>query len=434
MLLNSISEISKIQSIRHRGVSIPGMKGKGSKLTARPVYILKTHAIGLGAARSLSNKNVPVIAIDYLKDAVNHRSKSYFAYHRIPDIEESPDAAVEALVRCQQEQRHRGILLPCSDAFILFMSRQRKDLTKHFDFILPSEEVLELIMNKKSQYKKAAELGVPIPETHYPTCLDDLDQFKDHMRYPLLIKPCYSHLWQQKFPNKGFQVTNPKELKRRFQTTLDAEVEVIVQEVVPGPNTNLRGIRAYIDKNGKAHGVLESEKIRQYPVDFGIGCLNQTSHNKIIAMQGLALMKGIDYRGIGAVEFKKDERDGVFRLMELNARIGKTIWLSTKAGLNLPWMMYQDVVGMPIDDDVDYTDGIRWHDFIMDSGAYQTLKARNEITFKEWMRTSIGSDCHPFFAWNDLMPSLIETNYGVDVVHEIANLVIFSVRKSRNQP
>jgi D-aspartate ligase len=302
-------------------------------------------------------------------------------------------------------------------------------LAKHFDFILPSEQVLELIMNKKSQYTKAAELGIPIPETFFPKCIEDLDEFKNDISYPLLIKPCVSHLWQQSFQTKGFQVFSAEELKSKFQIVLDEGIEAMVQKVIPGPNTNLRGVRAYIDGTGKAHGVSEVVKIRQYPVDFGIGCLVQTSHNDEVREQGLRFMKGIGYRGIGAVEFKQDQRDGIFKLMELNARVCRNVGLSTKAGINLPWMMYQDMINTPIDEDVAYTDGIRWHDFIMDCRAYQTLRARKEMTFRDWIRTSLGSDCHPFFAWSDLRPALVETRYGLDAVLEIVHLMVFSARQ-----
>ncbi len=411
---------------RCRGVPITETASTRSEGRARPVFVLNIRAIGLGVSRSLSMKGVPVIAIDYLEGSDRLISKSFTAFHKIPDIEKSPDAALEALIQCQGECGQKGILLPTSDAFILFVSRNRQELAKHFDFNLPSEQVLELIMNKKSQYTKAAELGVPIPETFYPKCMEDLDGFKDDISYPFLIKPCVSHLWQQSFPNKGFQVFSAEELKNKFQKVLDAGIEVMVQKVIPGPNINLRGLRAYIDGKGEAHGVSEVVKIRQYPVDFGIGCLVQTSHNDEVREQGLRFMKGIGYRGIGAVEFKQDQRDGVFKLMELNARVCRNVGLSTKAGINLPWLMYQDTTGMPIDKVESYADGVRWHDFIMDCRAYQTLKARREITFRDWVRTSLGSDCHPFFAWNDLRPALVQTRYGLDTALEVFYLTVFS--------
>ena len=397
-----------------------------SEGSARPVFVLNIRAIGLGVSRGLSMKGVPVVAIEYLEGSERMISKSFTAFHKIPDIEKTPDAALEALIKCQGGYGEKGILLPTSDAFILFVSRNRQELAKHFDFNLPSEQVLELIMDKKSQYTRAAELGVPIPETFYPRSMEDLDEFKDDIDYPFLIKPLVSHLWQQAFPNKGFQVFSAEELKSKFQLVLNAGIEVMVQKVIPGPNTNLKGMRAYIDREGEAHGVSEVVKIRQYPVDFGIGCHVQTIHNDEVGEQGLRFMKGIGYRGIGAVEFKQDQRDGIFKLMELNSRVCRNVGLSIKAGINLPWLMYQDITGMPIDEVDGYDDGVRWHDFIMDCRAYQTLRRRREITFKEWTRSSIGSDCHPFFAWNDLRPAAVQTRYGFDIAMEIFYLAVFS--------
>ena len=204
-------------------------------------------------------------------------------------------------------------------------------------------------------------------------------------------------------------------------------MDVMVQNVVQGPNTNLRTVRAYIDRNGEVHGAIVTQKIRQYPVDFGVGCLNQTVHHQVITELGIRFMKGISYRGIGAVEFKMDPRDGAFKMMELNARVDKQIALFTKAGVNLPWLMYQDLVGMPMDPVVPYADGIRWHDFVMDCRAYMTLRSRRETSFKEWVRTWLGAECHPYFDWRDIRPVLVKTRCGFDALNELFYLALFSL-------
>ena len=397
----------------------------------RPAFVLNTRAVGIGASRSLAMKGVPVIAVDFRKEAAGMMSKSFDAYYQIPDIQKHPDSAVEELLRIQGKRGEKGVLFPASDAFILFTSRYRRKLSGLFDMAIPSEEVLEGIINKKRQYENAMSLGIPIPETHFPTCMDDLDAFKNDIQYPVLIKPYYSHQWQQVFDNKGVQVFKPEELERQFRKVLELEIkiDVMVQRVILGPSTNLGAVRAYIDREGEAHGVIETQKIRQYPVDFGISSLTQTMHNEKIRELGMRFMKGIGYRGIGSVEFKLDMSDGIFKMMELNARVVKNIGLSTKAGINLPWLMYQDMTGMPIDEDAPYADNVRWHDFVMDCRAYMTLRSRKETTFKEWMRTSLGAECHPYFDWKDLGPALVQTRYGFDPARELFYITLFNLGK-----
>lgn len=406
--------------------------GYGGRKFSRPAFVLNTRAIGLGVSRSLAMKGVPVIAVDFRKEASKMTSKSFSSYRQIPDVDSDPDSAADALLEIQAECGEKGVLFPTSDAFVLFVSRYRKKLGAQFDTAIPSEEVIEGIMNKRTQYENAVRLGVPIPETRFPTSLSDLDSFKDDMEYPVLIKPYYSHRWQQVFDNKGFQAFNPTELVRYFGRVLDSDVktEAMVQSVVPGPNTSLRNVRAYIDKGGEVHGAVECQKVRQYPVDFGVGCLNQTMHHPGIREVGIRFMKGIGYRGLGAVEFKMDPSDGVPKMMELNARVGKTIGLSTKAGVNLPWLMYQDMTGMPLDHDAHYADGVRWHDFVMDCRAYSVLRSRSEVTFNEWVRTSLGAECHPYFDWRDLRPSLVSTRYGLTPVNELFHIAVLGVGRT----
>ena len=405
------------------------IRGERAKLQ-RPAFILNTRAIGIGASRSLAMKGVPVVAVDFRPEAAKLRSNSFTAYHQIPDIEKSPDAAVESLIQAQEPYAEKGVIFPTSDAFVLFVSRHRKELGKHFEIALPSEEVLEGMINKKFQYDIAAQLGVTIPDTYFPSSMEEISSLKNDISYPALIKPYYSHLWQPIFDNKGFQVFTPEELMAQFRKVLSAGVEAMVQSVIQGPNPNLISVRAYFDKNGVPHGVMEAQKVRQYPVDFGVGCLTQTVHCEEVRKMGLKFMQALGYRGVGYVEFKKDDRDGEYKMIELNARVGKTIGLSTRAGINLPWMMYQDLSGGQIDEVHDYPDKVRWHDFVHDCRAYMTLRSRGDITFKEWMRTSLGSECHCYFAWNDLKPVMVESKYGYSSVKELFYVALYSVGKS----
>jgi D-aspartate ligase len=50
------------------------------------------------------------------------------------------------------------------------------------------------------------------------------------------------------------------------------------------------------------------------------------------------------FYGFGNVEFKQDQRDGTYKLMELNGRHNNSGLLSVRAGINFPWIMYRHLV------------------------------------------------------------------------------------------
>ena len=61
--------------------------------------------------------------------------------------------------------------------------------------------------------------------------------------------------------------------------------------------------------------------------------------------QGLAYIRGLGFHGVSQVEFKRDPRDGVYKLMEINPRIWQWHGLAAKVGVDLPRIAYWDLLG-----------------------------------------------------------------------------------------
>jgi hypothetical protein len=127
-----------------------------------------------------------------------------------------PEKCLEALLREGRGLTDKGVLFPCSDAFVLFVSRYRHELQEHFEFCIPSEKVLEGMVNKRKQYDEAMRIGTPIAKTFYPADMGEVREIRDRLDYPAFIKPYYSHLWYPVFGNKGFKVNGPRELEERY--------------------------------------------------------------------------------------------------------------------------------------------------------------------------------------------------------------------------
>lgn len=210
-----------------------------------------------------------------------------------------------------------GILIPASDAFVRFMARYRTDLRQFFRFALPAGKVLEAMVNKRKQYELAEQVGMPYAQTFYPDTREDVKRIKDHVEYPAIIKPYYSHLWCERFggANEGVKVHTAQELTARFEEILPTGLQVLVQSVILGPNTNHFKVCAYVSQSGEPLAVFTLRKIRQYPTEFGVGTLVESLAHPELAELGLLFFRNIGYRGIGSIEFKKDERDGKLKLL-----------------------------------------------------------------------------------------------------------------------
>jgi len=398
------------------------MKGIGSKNTVS-AFILNMDCNGLGVARSVGREGILVVGVDHRSDAVGLRSR-FCRPIVVPHPSDEPDRLLGALVDAARTLGHKPILFPTSDAFVLFISRYRAQLAEFFLFAIPPEKVVEALVNKRLQYEEAVRLDVPIAKTFYPRSLAEVEQISGQLEYPAFIKPYYSHLWQQHFGNKGFLVKNAAELNSRFVDVLDLGLDAMVQSVILGPNTNHFKVCTYVGSDGEVMALFTTQKIRQYPTDFGVGTLMKSVRNPEVAELGLKFFRGIGYRGIGSIEFKRDERDGRYKMIELNPRLWQQNIQATYAGINFPLIQYLDLTGTLDSTQTTFKEGVRWFDAIQDFQAFWSYRKRGQIAIAEWFRSWWGSDCYAYFAWDDPIPAWRNSRYGLKYL----NLPLYLLR------
>jgi len=341
----------------------------------------------------------------------------------VEDPVTQPKAVLDALLTEGQKLDEKGVIFVTSDAFLLFASRHRKALSEAFDFTIPSERIVEGMVNKRLQYEEASRLGIPIPETHYPTCMREVREIAGEIRYPVFIKPCYSHLWNLRFGNKGFIARNRQDLLDRFELIFTTDLEAIVQQIIMPPGENFAMCAAYFGRNGYVSPAYCSRKLRQNPPNFGIGSLIETHNEPEVADLGLRFMRGLDYHGTGMVAFKKDLTDGHWKLIELNSRIWLQNNLPSKAGIDFPMLEYLDIIGRLDDYAPVFQEGLRWWDFMNDLESFWRLRKQKKITLGGWLHSWVLPDVTPFLARDDLRPALVRVRYGVGVMNLILDLL-----------
>lgn len=388
-------------------------------------FVLDMELTGLGITRALGREGIPIVGMDYNPYAPGLKSR-YCKPVITFDPSKEPKEALRILLDEGKKLHQEGILYPASDAFVLLVSRFRKELSEYFQLALPSEEIIEAAINKKKLYELAERAGIPYPETYYPETMQDVEEIKGQLEYPVFIKPYYSHIWSQKFKSKGFKVTNSHELVEKFREIFEAKLYAMVQSIVIGPASNLFQVHAYLSEKHKPLATYVARKLRQYPSEFGVGTYRETVHNEELLHLGLELFREIRYSGPGYVEFKKDDRDGRYKMIELNTRFGTGVILLVCAGVNIPLVQYMDLTGQPLVKLVDYKDGVKSLDATIDFLAFCELNRRGEMPLLTWSKSIWNVDCHAYFAWDDLRPFM--TEYAVNCIH----LYDF-MKKSRNK-
>ncbi len=151
------------------------------------------------------------------------------------------------------------------------------------------------------------------------------------------------------------------------------------------------------------------KKLRQFPPGFGYCCLTESVNDEEVFELAAKLLGSLDYRGIGCVEFKRDPRDGQPKLIEINTRAVRTSVLAIAAGVDFPWIAYQDCAGTnDIQPILSGKVPVRWVHLRDEIWAAGRLIARGELSPITWIRGFLGKPLVVAeFSWDDLSPGLL---------------------------
>ena len=350
--------------------------------------VLSAHVAGMGAIRCLRVAGIPVISAYYAQSDFAHRSRHVSDRLEVPHPEHDEDAFVEALV-ASARRFGRTLLIPANDATLGIVSRHKAALSEHHIVAAADWPVLERIIDKRHTYELAQAIGVPAPRTATPTSRADAERIASEVAYPCLVKPRVSHQYVEHFGSKLARVHDPAMLLVEYDRTAEAGVEVMIQEFIPGDDRH-----GFIFDSYRAEGAsieFTAQKVRLGPPEFGLGRVIVSRNMPELHDPAGRLLDALGYTGYSCTEFKRDPRDGIIKLIEVNGRVNRSILHPLAAGLNYPALMYRHLVrGEPVEASPAARRRVYWIDLASDlRWAAHDLKTRDQ-TLRELLRPYLG--------------------------------------------
>lgn len=375
--------------------------------------VLGMYETGLAVARSLGRAGIRVRGLDHSLN-LGFRSR-YVEASLCPKPLAETEAFVDCVVQLAEGENQKPVLFVTSDDFLLAVSRNRERLQQFFLLNLPVADTLESIADKFRQYELACTAGIPAPETFAVQDQGDLAQVRERLLFPVFIKAREVTSWRRTVgvARKGFVAHTPEQLAAHFQELFALGAAGIVQQLIPGPDTNHYKACCYISQDGNLLLAFALRKLRQQPPGFGFGCLVESTHEPDVLALGKRFLESIGYRGVGSVEFKRDERDGKFKVIELNPRYWQQNGLADRCGMNFPLVHYREMTGAdPVASD-SYQEGIKWVSLVHDWESFRTYRQRGELTFGGWLRSLRGPKVYSDFARDDPWPGFYAVRTAV---------------------
>jgi D-aspartate ligase len=348
-----------------------------------PAVLLGGEDTALPVARSLGRADVPVFALGKRSDSVRH--SRYVEFVELGGGDEPQSGWLEWLLHAAPPG---SVVLPCADEGLELVARNRKALLERgLAPIEANDGRLLDVLDKERTYQLAAANGIPVPRTVTVHDHTELASAVANIAFPCALKPLHAHAFRRHFSVKGFVASDWSELEEFFRMSEEVGVEMLVTEMVPGPD-EYHSSYTYLDDRGEPLFTFTKQKLRQYPIMFGAGVYHAMDWNEEVSDLGLRFCQALGLRGLVNVEFKRDERDGRLVLIECNHRFTASTALHLKAGLNVPLFTYNRLIGAPLPRlGRPYKEGITLWYPLDDFRSFRAYRRAGQLTAKRYLRS-----------------------------------------------
>lgn len=361
--------------------------------TSTPVVVLGlfTH-VGVGLVRSLGRLGVRVYAVH--PDAAAPSSRSRYCRHTFEwDIGRAPtQESISYLRDVARKIDDRAILIPTEDISCMFVADNAQALKDHFLFPPQTPGLAHGLSSKREMYSLCRRHGVPTPETYFPETREDVESFIATASFPVVLKVVETPVFNEEDPlRSGAGKTIARDANELLASydrwRRSGYGDVLLQEYIPGGADSVWMFNGYFDSRSDCLVGFTGRKLRQYPPDTGQTSLGLCVWNEVVAETTKKFFKKIGYRGIVDMGYRYDARDGRYKLLDVNPRLGAAfrLFLGTN-GIDVARALYLDLTGQPVPPTTP-REGRKWVVENYDVASSVKYRRDGRLSARAWLRS-----------------------------------------------
>ena len=353
--------------------------------------------------RPLGLSGIPCVVVVEPGDAACY---SRFTHGAIELAHPRREAGVllERLSEWARTQAEPPVLFYGQDAALLFVSRHRERLAEAFRFVIADPELVEDLVDKARFRALARRLDLPVPET-VSVDASVVSPGDLELRFPLVVKPAAHERgnWAAVAGDaKALGAPTAAELRAIWPRLAREGLDVLVQEMVPGPESRMESYHVYVDAAGGVVAEFTGRKLRTDPPAYGETTALEITGARDVAELGREVTRRLDLTGVAKLDFKRDAAGGL-HLLEVNPRFNLWHHPGARAGVNLPAFVYADLVGRPRPGVQAARPGVRWVYHARDARAAR----RQGVPVHRWIPWAVTSEAKAVVALDDPLPAVM---------------------------
>lgn len=368
----------------------------------KPAFVISGQEVALGLARSLGQMGVPVIVLYYNSNDLAPFSKYVTKSFIVPHPEEFQEQFVDKIIEIGKSLGN-GVLFPSSDEALVAVSQNKDKLDKYFLVACNNWNVVKKFIEKKYTYDLADSNSIPSPKTLIPKNIEDVKNYSKQIQFPCLIKPSQSHLFVAQFGKKMIVVNNEEELISVYNQTTTSGLEVMMQEIIEGDDNSTVNYNAYF-YGGKPLLEFTAQQIRSAPPMWGAPRVVLSKEIPEIIDSGRKILQSMEFSGYACVEFKKDRRSNIYKLVEVNGRHNLSTMLAVKCGINFPYIHYKHIVFDEQPSFTSFKKNVYWINDMVDIIYSLRYLKFERYSLRQYLRPYYKAHVFAIFNFKDLKP------------------------------
>ena len=242
------------------------------------------------------------------------------------------------------------LLIACGDSYVKLAAENKDKFPANVIAPYVSGELINTLIHKERFYELCDQHGIDYPDT-FIYRKEMGEDFDLPFEAPYICKPSNGvAYWEHPFSGneKVFKCKTRDELLRVLEKVYASGYpdSMIIQDFIPGDDTFMRVQTNYSDQNGRVTLMCLGHVLLEEHTPHGIGnhAVILTEKNEELSLKIKGFLEAIDFRGFSNFDIKFDQRDGKYKVFEINCRQGRSNFYVTGAGYNIARYLVKDLV------------------------------------------------------------------------------------------
>lgn len=308
------------------------------------------HHGGVGAIRSLGRLGVPMYALTedrWTPAAVSRYLRRAFV--RPTTGREEPERLVGQLLDVGREIGRPAVLVPTDEEAAVLIAEHAGPLAERFLFPRVEPGLPRRLASKQGLHELCTEHGVPSPAAAFPDSYADVEEFAATARFPVVAKNREAFVRRSAPAVAGTTRIGGAAELLRLAEGWGPRPGVVLQEYLPREEAEDWIVHGYFDAEGDALALFTGVKVRSWPPHAGMTASAYVVDNPELAALAARFVKRIGFTGVVDLDLRHDRRDGRYKLLDFNPRMGAQFRLfENAAGVDVVRALHLDLTGRPV--------------------------------------------------------------------------------------